>query len=433
MLFPRSTDLFRREPGCQQTVREQVNQINSYLDASMIYGNNKHKSDELRSFRQGQLKTTNDGLPPQTSTGKEASSCKGAQSGRGCFLCGDSRANENMGLTSLHTLFLRVHNRLAVSLSTVNPLWSDDIIYHEARRIVNAILQHITYNEFLPLLLGASRANFGIYRYDPTVDATISNEFATAAYRFGHTLVNGFVRRFDAQHQMIDEIPLSRVIFRPSEAYNQQMGGLDTLLLGFLLTPAAKFDAMFSDVLQNHLFEAEQPVRTVQTKRFDLSAININRGRDHGLPTYNSMRQFCGLRRVSSFNDLRDTMEPSTVEKLSSVYAHVDDIDLYIGGIAERSLPDGIVGPTFACIIARQFNNLRRGDRFFYESQDSSIAFSSEQLNQIRRVTFSNILCEDIQGIREIQSNPFKLPNQFDNPRASCSSFSPLDLSFWRE
>ena len=107
------------------------------------------------------------------------------------------------------------------------------------------------------------------------------------------------------------------------------------------------------------------------------------------------MRQFCGLRRVSSFNDLRDTMEPSTVERLSSVYAsvsslivakissfrvfrrHVDDIDLYIGGIAERSLPDGIVGPTFACVIARQFNDLRRGDRFFYASQGSSIAFSS--------------------------------------------------------
>ena len=82
---------------------------------------------------------------------------------------GDSRANENMGLTSLHTLFLRVHNRLAVSLSTINPLWSDDILYHETRRIVNAIIQHITYNEFLPSLLGASRANFGIYRYDPTV------------------------------------------------------------------------------------------------------------------------------------------------------------------------------------------------------------------------------------------------------------------------
>ena len=92
------------------------------------------------------------------------------------FSQGDSRANENMGLTSLHTLFLRVHNRLALSLSKINPLWSDDIIYHETRRIVNAIVQHITYNEFLPLLVGASRANFGIYRYDPTVRVCGSRE-----------------------------------------------------------------------------------------------------------------------------------------------------------------------------------------------------------------------------------------------------------------
>ena len=112
----------------------------------------------------------------------------------------------------------------------------------------------------------------------------MTNEFATAAYRFGHTLVNGFVRRFNAQHQMIDEISLSRVIFRPMEAYNQQMGGVDTLIMGFLLTPAAKFDSMFNDILRNHLFEAEPANSKVQTKRFDLSSININRGRDHGLP-----------------------------------------------------------------------------------------------------------------------------------------------------
>ena len=67
--------------------------------------------------------------------------------------------------------------------------------------------------------------------------------------------MNGFVRRFNSQHQMIDEIPLSQVIFRPTEAYNQQMGGIDTLVMGFLLTPAAKFDIMVNDVLRNHLFE----------------------------------------------------------------------------------------------------------------------------------------------------------------------------------
>ena len=105
------------------------------------------------------------------------------------------------------------------------------------------------------------------------------------------------------------------------------------------------------------------------------------------------MRQLCGLPRASSFNDLLSTMDSSTIQRLSSAYQyvnfdsdfleiyfglcrHVDDIDFYIGGIAEKSISDGIVGPTFACIISSQFNNIRRGDRFFYETQDPSSRFT---------------------------------------------------------
>lgn len=82
---------------------------------------------------------------------------------------GDTRSNENLGLTSLHTIFLRLHNQIAHSLSNKNPFWSDDIVYHEARRIVIGILQHIVYQEFLPLLVGPSRSNFGFYQYDSSV------------------------------------------------------------------------------------------------------------------------------------------------------------------------------------------------------------------------------------------------------------------------
>jgi len=59
------------------------------------------------------------------------------------------------------------------------------------------------------------------------------------------------------------------------------------------------------------------------------------------------------------------------------IIRHVDDIDLYIGGISERSLSDGIVGPTFACIISHQFNDIRHGDRYFYETKNPSIGFTS--------------------------------------------------------
>ncbi len=135
----------------------------------------------------GQLKTTFNNLPPQATTGKESRSCRDAQTDRSCFLCGiillkispklnsityfqgDTRSNENIGLTSLHTIFIRLHNKIAFLLFEQNQFWSDDIIYHATRRIVIAILQHIIYDEYLPLLIGSSYSNFGIYQYDSSV------------------------------------------------------------------------------------------------------------------------------------------------------------------------------------------------------------------------------------------------------------------------
>lgn len=433
MLIPRSSAPFQREPACQLTVREQVNQVNSYLDVSVVYGNNKARADELRTFSKGQLKTTGNTLPPQAITGNELNLCRSAQSGRGCFFCGDSRSNENIGLTCIHTIFLRFHNKLALELSQINPHWTDDIIYQETRRILTAIFQHIVYDEFLPLVLGRSHASFGPYQYNPSTNPTITNEFATAAYRFGHSLVNGFLRRFNSQHQLIEEISLSQLLFRPFEAYNQQMGGLDTLIFGLLLTPASKFDSMVNDVLRNHLFEAETVNPQAQTKRFDLTAININRGRDHGLPTYNSMRQFCGLPRASSFADLQSTMDAATVQRLSSVYADVDDIDFYIGGVSERSVPDGVIGPTFGCVIGGQFHDLRSGDRFFYENQEASHRFTPDQLNEIRSMTMAHVLCQAVEGISEVQKNAFQVESSFGNQHVPCSSFPSINLLFWKE
>ena len=86
---------------------------------------------------------------------------------------GDTRANENMGLTSLHTLFIRLHNRLASSIFSMNPHWQEDVLFFETRRLVGAILQHITYNEFLPALIGTSRSRWDQFQYDPTVKRSI--------------------------------------------------------------------------------------------------------------------------------------------------------------------------------------------------------------------------------------------------------------------
>ena len=108
------------------------------------------------------------------------------------YFLGDERVNEQIGLTSMHTMFVHEHNEIAHGLSTVNPHWNDERIYKETRRIVAAQHQHITYGQFLPAILGPavfykyglSPKLYGFFDgYDSTADATIFNEFAAAAYR----------------------------------------------------------------------------------------------------------------------------------------------------------------------------------------------------------------------------------------------------------
>jgi hypothetical protein len=115
-----------------------------------------------------------------------------------CFEAGEDRTSENIALISIQTLFLRDHNRVASQLAIVNPTWSDETLYQEARRIVIAELQHITFNEYLPVLdyklfnsLKPYRSGSGYYRgYDSTINTALYNEFAAAAFRFGHSLIN---------------------------------------------------------------------------------------------------------------------------------------------------------------------------------------------------------------------------------------------------
>lgn len=87
--------------------------------------------------------------------------------------------------------------------------------------------------------------------------------------------------------------------------------------------------------------------------------------RDHGIPGYNQYRAFCNLTLARDFDDLKKEIPSPIVERLRRLYLHVDDIDLFPGGLAETPLKGGVVGPTFACIIGYQFRLLRRCDRFW--------------------------------------------------------------------
>lgn len=167
----------------------------------------------------------------------------------------------------------------------------------------------------------------------------------------------------------------------------------------------------------------------------DLAAINIQRGRDHGLPTYTSWRKPCGLSPVKSWQDLTKIMSQETVTRLQSLYENYEDIDLFTGGLAEKPVRGGLVGPTFGCIIAQQFSNLRRADRFWYENGNSEASFTPRQLQEIRKITLSQVLCRTMDEFSTIQPFVFLTPDNFRNERISCSDpiYNSFDLEPWIE
>ncbi|KAK7002154.1 hypothetical protein SK128_016026, partial [Halocaridina rubra] len=404
MEFVRSMPAIR--PSCNFGPREQMNQITSFIDGSNVYGSSEVEANDLRTFAGGQMKVSfhnGHSLLPENS--KE---CTDSTRQLHCFKAGDSRVNEQPELAVMHTIWVRQHNRLAQELSRLNPGWNDEVLFQEARRIVGAQLQHITYNEYLPIVLGRTfMETFGLvprkegyapgYRED--IDPSITNAFAAAAFRYGHTLISGNMEAYSKFGTVENNLRLSENQFSPFILYRR--GGLDSLLRGLSIQPSEKFDRHFSEELTNHLFGGK--------KQFgmDLVALNIQRGRDHGLPNYNQWRKICGLPLARDFNDLIDVMPAQVAGQLQSLYQDVNDIDLFIGGIAENPTAGSLLGHTFLCIVGDQFARLRLGDRFFYENGGSEASFSEAQLEQIRQTSLARVMCDNSDDLEMMQPLAF--------------------------
>ncbi|CAL8121494.1 unnamed protein product [Orchesella dallaii] len=418
---------------------DQLNQLTHWLDGSQIYGNTEEQGSSLRDFSGGFLKVTRDAngrhLLPEDPKDKDGCS-NGGSSGLHCFVAGDKRVNEQIGLTSIHTIFVREHNRVAVELGEINPHWDDEIIYQETRRIVIAEYQHIIYNEWLPVIIGRSyMETFGILPlyddyyngYDSAIDGSVSNAFTTAAFRMGHTLVQGTFNLQSGSGNVVGRLQLRDFFNNPHLL--RQPGVIDLLNKGLLTQPIQKFDNFVTTELRDHLFQ------TSGRSGMDLIALNIQRGRDHGLPGYNEYRDLCRLGKARDFSDLSPIIAPRKISSLEEIYGSVDDIDLFIGGIHETPLEGAVVGPTFACIIGDQFVRSKRGDRYFHDHGGQPHSFSKEQLHSIRRASMSRILCDNSDEIRSLQPLAFHLPHNGFNPMLPCGSASipRMDLRPWKE
>ena len=128
-------------------------------------------------------------------------------------------------------------------------------------------------------------------------------------------------------------------------------------------------------------------------------------------------------------------MSSETVNKFRDLYSNVEDIDLFSAGLAEKPVVGGLVGPTFACIIAQMFRNLRKGDRFWYENPFVESGFTLPQLQQIRKVTLAQILCKTTDNIENIQPFVMLAPDNLRNQRISCDDpiLDQINLDPWVE
>ena len=146
-------------------------------------------------------------------------------------------------------------------------------------------------------------------------------------------------------------------------------------------------------------------------------------------------REQCGLRRFSRFSEMTDVINVETVDRLRQVYGNVDDIDLFTGGLAERPVTGGVVGPTFACIIGQQFLNLRKGDRFWYENGNHPGAFNSAQLQELRKASLSRVICDGLDDIESLQPFAFLTVDGFNNQRKACkgTGIPRVNLKLWAE
>ncbi|KAI4504208.1 hypothetical protein M0802_000679 [Mischocyttarus mexicanus] len=434
-------------PQCKIGPREQLNQVTAFIDGSAIYGTDSHVAHSLREFSGGRLKMqmTSDNrtlLPPSLNPNDGCNREEERLRGRYCFLAGDPRANENLHLTTMHLIWARQHNKIAEGLAKVNPIWSDEQIYQEARRIIGAQLQHIAYEEFLPIILGEHETNLQNLRPltsgyrewnessdDSINDPTIANSFAAAAFRFAHTLLPGLMMMTDIQKGTSSYIELHRMLFNPYSLYSSD--GIGNSVISATNNAIQRTSIHVTSQLTRHLFE--DPINNVSLPcGLDLVSLNIQRGRDHGLPGYTKWREYCNLGKPDSFSDLIDYMDPEALDAISKLYESVYDIDLYTGALAEIPKTDGIVGPTFTCLIADQFVRLQKGDRYWYEVPGQSHSFTEEQLQELRKSSLARILCDCSDQITQIQS---KVMRSIDihNPMMLCEDLPKMSLEPWKE
>uniref|UniRef100_A0A7G3ASP0 Putative oxidase/peroxidase n=1 Tax=Lutzomyia longipalpis TaxID=7200 RepID=A0A7G3ASP0_LUTLO len=412
------------DPNCKLGTPNQLNQATNYLDLSQLYGISDDETRNLRTYRGGKLKVSSDGantIPIQ----EHSSLC--LQPNETCYVSGDPRANANPYMVLQYSIFTRSHNNIARQLHELNPSWNDDRLYKLSRKLNIAIYQKIIFEEWAPEVLGVDAARRII---DTPVEGVrrkqnvgVSNEFATAAIRFYNSMMPGDLWNtavlIDSERYNLFQ--LKDTFYRPANFTSTDF--FARVLVASLSQRAMAMDTGYVDDLGMQLFRATSA--QVGTFGTDSLALDIARGRDHGLPGYIHYVKFCQGKTIRNWNDLRDAMSTQDLTLLKNIYGSVGAIDLIMGAFAEYPSQDATVGPTLACIIEEELTNTRQTARNFYDN-------NFKMRHAVNEYTAANLLC-DTTDLQVIQENVFRVPSE-ENLLQRCESLrGKLHLNVWKQ
>ncbi|GMH36482.1 hypothetical protein BSKO_04350 [Bryopsis sp. KO-2023] len=397
-LLPFERSVWRREGNTNVVPREILNSITAYLDLSQVYGSDNIRRKALRSFKDGLLETSqNDFLPFNGNVeGGVGIALENAPTALSRFyVAGDIRALENPNLAALHVLWLREHNKVAKELDKAfGGELDDETLFRYARDVCIAEYQSIVFSEWVPLLLGQDVVVPERYEYDQKVDPSLDAFFTTASFRFGHSMVSGVLWRLEEGETVPRKtVPLRDVFFNPDAITPEN---IDDTIRGMAWHEARELDEKVIDDLRSFLFTDKG------APSMDLVALNIQRGRDVGLPSYNQARQAYDLPAAVSFEDISD--DAQTVANLKKAYEVVDNVDPFVGGLAETAPEGRLFGELFQASLSDQFRRLRDGDRLFYKDfpfpKDLVDAYPRLQSILSDKVKLANVV-ERNTGIKE--------------------------------
>jgi hypothetical protein len=249
--------------------------------------------------------------------------------------------------------------------------------------------------------------------YDPAVNATITNSFAHAAFRFGHSQVSERTLLVNNGGHTVGSLSIRDAFFNP-DVLGGDPANVARVLKGLASQRGQEVDLLLVDGVRNELFGPPG------AGGLDLAALDIQRGRDHGLPDYNNLRARYHLAAVTSFNQI--SSDPLIQAKLEQLFGDVNNIDAFVGALAEDHLPGSSVGPLVRAIVGNQFERLRDGDRFFYTHDALLQSDAVRQVLDLGDVSLANVIRWNT-NVSHLQDSVF-----FEAPAAGGGAAAVLDV-----